>query len=95
VAAALGNLPLGRTPEELAAEGATKNGAVTLTLDVALPGADSAKWTRSATGGAPTNVVAQTSSRVWRWWPIAMAGVGLVLVIAGAVVGIRSRRRTV
>ena len=92
VAAALGNLPLGRTAEELVAEGATAKGAATLTLDVELPGAEPVTWTRSATGGKPSTVVAATSSRVWTWWPLALAGLGLVLVVAGIVVGVRSRR---
>lgn len=92
VAAALGNLPLGRTAEELVAEGATTKGAATLTLAVELPGADPATWTRSASGGRPSTVTAQTSSRVWTWWPLVVAGLGLVLVVAGVVVGRRSRR---
>ena len=94
VSAALGNLPLGRTAEELAAEGATAKGAATLTLDVDLPGAEAATWTRSASGGTPSTVVAQTSSRVWTWWPLVLAGTGLVLVVAGIVVAVRTRRST-
>ena len=92
VAAALGNLPLGRTAEELVAEGATAKGAATLTLEVGLPGADAATWTRSASGGTPSTVVAETSSRVWTWWPLVLAGLGLVLVVAGVVVGVLNRR---
>jgi len=92
VAAALGNLPLGRTVEELVAEGATAKGAATLTLDVELPGADPVTWTRSASGGRPSTLVAQTSSRVWTWWPLVLAGAGLALVVAGIVVAVRARR---
>ena len=92
VAAVLGNLPLGRTVQELAAEGATAKGAATLTLDVELPGAELATWTRSASSGKPSTVTAQTSSRVWTWWPLVVAGLGLALLVAGVVVALRSRR---
>ncbi len=92
LATVLGNLPLGRTAEELAAEGADVAGAARLTLEVTLPGADPATWTRSASSGAPSTVVATASSRVWTWWAVAVAGLGLVLVVSGVVVGLRSRR---
>lgn len=91
VAAALGNLPLGRTAEELAAEGAAAKGAATLKLAVQLPGAEPATWSRSASGGKPSTLTAETSSRVWTWWPLALAGTGLLLVVAGAVVALRGR----
>jgi len=94
VAAALGNLPLGRTAEELVSEGATAKGAATLRLDVELPGAEPATWTRSASSGKPSTVVAETSSRVWTWWPLVVAALGLVLVVAGIVVALRARRRS-
>jgi hypothetical protein len=95
VAAALGNLPLGRTAEELAAEGATAKDAATVTLNVELPGAESATWTRSASSGKPSTVVAQTSSRVWTWWPVVVAALGLVLIVAGIVIALRARRKSV
>ncbi|MFM7062870.1 MAG: hypothetical protein ACKO04_05170 [Actinomycetes bacterium] len=93
LAAVLGNLPLGRTAEELAAEGATDKDAAQLSLVVELPGAEPTTWTRSASSGSPTTLVAAASSRVWTWWAVVVAGLGVVLMVAGLVVGLRSRRR--
>jgi len=92
LAKVLGDLPLGRTAEELAAEGADVKDAARLTLQVTLPGAGPTSWTRSASSGSPTSLAAEASSRVWTWWAVALAGLGLVLIVAGVVVGLRSRR---
>lgn len=89
----LGGLPLGWTAKELVAAGATRPDAATLALDVALPGAEQpARWRRPATGGAPVTFEARTASRVWRPWSLGLAGLGVVLLVAGVVLGVRSRR---
>jgi len=90
--ALLGGLPLGRTPEELAAVGADRPDAATLTLRVVLPGADEAQWSVPLTGGQPASVVVDESSNVLS----ASRIVGLLAVVgllcAAVVVALRSRR---
>jgi hypothetical protein len=90
--ALLGGLPLGRTPEELAAVGADRPDAATLTLRVVLPGADEAQWSVPLTGGQPASVVVDESSNVLSTTRIVglLAVVGLL--VAAVVVALRSRR---
>jgi hypothetical protein len=90
--ALLGGLPLGRTPEELAAVGADRPDAATLTLRVVLPGADEAQWSVPLTGGQPASVVVDESSNVLSASRIVglLAVVGLL--VAAVVVALRSRR---
>jgi hypothetical protein len=90
--ALLGGLPLGRTPEELAAVGADRPDAATLTLRVVLPGADEAQWSVPLTGGQPASVVVDESSNVLSTSRIVglLAVVGLL--VAAVVVALRSRR---
>lgn len=90
--ALLGGLPLGRTPEELAAVGADRPDAATLTLRVVLPGADEAQWSVPLTGGQPASVVVDESSNVLSTTRIVglLAVVGLL--VAAVVIALRSRR---
>ena len=92
----LGGLPLGRTPEELAALGADRPDAATLTVRVSLPGgvdsssgdvADgTATWTAPLTGGVATDEELTASAEERRTSTLVLAGAGAVLVVLAVVV---------
>lgn len=94
LAAALGGLPLGRTPEELAFLGADDPATATLELAVRLPGPapdtdgrvvdGRAVWRFPVTGGAPTDQAVRSSSRVVD----RTATILLVAAVAVAVVAL-------
>lgn len=90
--ALLGGLPLGRTPEELAAVGADRPDAATLTLRVVLPGADEVQWSVPLTGGQPTSVVVDESSNVLSATRIVGLLAVVALLVAAVAVALRSRR---
>lgn len=94
----LGGLPLGRTPEELAALGADGTDGSTLTVRVSLPGgvdesngdvADGvASWSAPLTGGTATDESLQASSSERRTATLLLVGAGALLVVAGLVVAV-------
>jgi hypothetical protein len=102
----LGDLPLGRTPDQLAFEGAGDPDAMRLVVRVELPGDeletngrardDVAEWSFPITGGEPTSEVlsAATSTGSSRTWVLVGVG-GAMLVVAAALaaVGLRGRSR--
>jgi hypothetical protein len=92
LAAALGGLPLARTPEELTVMGADDPATATLALSVSLPGdvtetnsADEATptWEFPMTGGAATSETASASSSTSQGLPIIVIGIGVVAVLLG------------
>lgn len=100
----LGGLPLGRTPEELAAQGVTDPDAGTLTVRVSMAGGVDesngdlvrgvATWKASITGGKATDevlVATATEHRTSTWVLVGLGGVLVVVGLAVAVVG-RLRR---
>lgn len=101
----LGDLALGRTPDQLAFEGAGDPDAMRLVVRVALPGDDLetngrvrdgvAEWTFPITGGEPTSesISAATSTGSSRTWVVVGAGVSL-LVIGAALAAVAFRRRS-
>jgi len=102
--AALGGLPLARTPEELAAETGAAPDTIGLELRVALPGqiddsngevnGTEVSWTYPLSG-APTSTTLTASSSVSERSPVLFLGVGaaaLVLALAAAGVGLVRRR---
>lgn len=106
LAAALGDLPLGRTPEELAVLGADDPDAATLVLRVTLPGGvpdtdgavvdGAAEWRFPMTGGAATDESVTTSSQDvdTRTTVLLAVAAGLgVLALLALVVGLVRRRR--
>ena len=92
----LGGLPLGRTPEELAALGADRPDAATLTVRVSLPGgvdsssgdvADgTATWTAPLTGGVATDEELTASAEERRTSTLVLAAAGALLVVLAVVV---------
>lgn len=107
LSAALGGLPLARTPEELAAEGAAADGAAQLRIEVVLPGSPKdtnapstgdggvATWQFPLSGGTPTDATITSSSATSQSAPLVLLLVGgglVVLAIAAAVVGLVRRR---
>jgi hypothetical protein len=101
----LGGLPLGRTPEELAALGADRPDAATLTVRVSLPGGvdttngdiddGDATWSAPMTGGTATDESLTASADERRTSTLVLAGAGAALVVAAiavAVVGLTRRR---
>jgi len=101
----LGGLPLARTPEELAAEGATDRDSATLTVRVSLPGGVDesngevakgvATWSASMAGGKATGetLTATASERRTTTW--VLVGAGVLLIAVGLVVAVVGRvRRT-
>lgn len=101
----LGGLPLGRTPEELAAIGADSAETATLTVRVSLPdGVDDsngrvvrgvASWRAPMTGGVATDEQLTASAGTTRTSTLVLAGVGAVLLAAAVVVAVvaMTRRR--
>ena len=100
----LGGLPLGRTPEELAALGADSADASTLTVRVSLPGGvdesngdvvdGTATWSAPMTGGSATTETLDAAASDRRTGTLLLAGAGvLLLVLAGVacVVGVVRR----
>jgi hypothetical protein len=103
--AALGNLPLGRTPEELAVLGADDPAAATLRLEVRLPGGEpdtdgevrdgAATWSFPLTGGEPTDQEVGSVSEVLDGRTRALLGAGVLcaaLAVVAVVVGLVRRR---
>ena len=103
--ATLDGLPLARTPEELALEGAADPGAMTLEVRVELPGGDpltngevrdgAATWSFPASGGEPTSASITSSSTVDAGRTRLLLLVGAVALLAAAVlatVGLVRRR---
>ena len=97
----LGGLPLGRTPEELAALGADAAGAATLSVSVDLPGDDPdtngtvrdgrAVWSYPLTGGTATSTTLTSSSSASDGMTVALVAIGALLLAAAAD---RDGRRT-
>lgn len=95
LADALGGVPVGWIPEELALVGADRAEAGRLVLTVELPGGKPAtdgevvgglsRWEYPITGGRPTSEVATASSTNGSALPWVLAGIGVVL-LGGAVV---------
>lgn len=98
----LGGLPLGRTPEELAAAGADSRGAGRLTVRVSLPGGvdesngrvvdGTAGWSAPLSGGGPTDTTLTASAGETRPVTLLLVGVGVVALCAGLVVAVTARR---
>lgn len=103
--AALDGLPLARTPEELALEGAADPEAITLEVAVSLPGGEpttngevrdgAAVWSFPVSGGEPTSATLTSTSTTTAGSTrlLALAGV-LALLVAAALgaVGLWRRR---
>ncbi len=103
--AALGGLPLARTPEELALEGAADPEAITLDVLVDLPGGDpttngevrdgAATWSFPVSGGeatsAPLRSSAGTDSTATRAL-VLVGGLALAAAVVLAAVGLVRRR---
>lgn len=95
--AAFGGLPLARTPEELALEGAADPGAMTLEVVVELPGGDpetngevregAATWSFPVSGGEPTSASITSSSTVDDGRTRLLLLVGAVALVGAVVVG--------
>jgi hypothetical protein len=104
---ALGGLPLGRTPAELAAMGATTSSAGTLVVSVDLPGdrpdtngsvrAGRAVWRYPLTGGTATDAALRSTAVEPDGRTVTMLVVGGGLLVLAVVVGtvglVRGRRR--
>lgn len=92
----LGDLPLGRTPAELAALAAPAGSGVGLRLEVRLPPGRTEAREYPVTGGAPTDERFALSSSVpntgTRQQLLAAAGL-LVLALVALVIGLVRRRR--
>jgi hypothetical protein len=94
----LGGLPLGRTPEELAALGADSPDAATLTVRVSLPGGvddsngevedGTASWSAPMTGGTATDEQLTATAEERRTSTLVLGGAGAALVVAAIVVAI-------
>ncbi len=106
LAAALDGLPLARSAEELAAEGATAPDAATLDVVVQLPGTvtatngeqvdGSARWSFSASGGEAVSEQLQATSSASGAPVLAFAVVAVLAAIgaiAALVIGLVVRRR--
>lgn len=100
----LGGLPLGRTPEELAALGVDSPAAGRLTVSVRLPGGVDgsngritggvARWTAPLTGGTRTSRTLTASASERRDGTLLLVGAGAVLlVVAVAVAAVTARSR--
>jgi hypothetical protein len=101
----LEGLALGRTPEELAADGAGDPDAMSLRVRVALPGGvpetdgqlvdGAASWTFPVTGGTPTDAVLRTTSSTAATRLTVLVGLGVLAIVASVVlaaVGLVRRR---
>jgi len=98
LAQVLGGLPLGRTPEELAAEGFDSADAATLTVRVALPdGVDEsngritkgvARWSAPLAGGTATDTDLRASASTLRTSTLVLVALGAVLLVGAAVVAV-------
>ena len=98
LAQVLGGLPLGRTPEELAAEGFDSADAATLTVRVALPdGVDEsngritkgvARWSAPLAGGTSTDTDLRASASTLRTSTLVLVALGAVLLVGAAVVAV-------
>ena len=94
--AALGGLPLGRTPEELAASGATATGAATLVVSVRLPGdapetngtvrGGRSQWRYDLAPGSPTSATLRADSSVTDTMTLVLFVAGALLLVAALVV---------
>lgn len=107
LAAALGGVPLGWTPEELEAAGAADAGSAELVVAVELPGGrprtdgrvdeGAATWRFPLSGGVPTERTLATEATDRDALPGVLAVAGAALLVAGlvvaAVAALRSRRR--
>lgn len=105
LAAALGGLPLARSPEELAVEGANDPAAARLDVVVDLPGGtpetngevrdDTSTWSFSASSGEPTSEelrsTASTSGGSTMLW-VGVAAVAAIAAIALLIMGLLARR---
>jgi hypothetical protein len=101
----LGDLALGRTPDQLAFEGAGDPDAMRLVVRVELPGDEletsgrvrdgAAEWSFPVTGGEPTSATlsAATSTGSSRTWILAGAGAAM-LVAAAVLAAVAVRRRS-
>lgn len=92
----LDGLAVGRTPEELQQLGAADPNAATLTLQVALPGAEPQRWSVPVTGGQTAEVaMSATSSQLStsRLIPLVLGVALIVLAAVVAVVALVRRRR--
>jgi hypothetical protein len=105
LSAALGGLPLARTPEELAADGADDPRTATLEVSVRLPGGTPrttgsvedgrATWTFPVTGGEDTTEqleVSSTTSSGRTGQLVILAAVTGALALVALVVGLLRRR---
>ncbi len=103
--AVLDGLPLARTPEELALEGAADPEAITLEVAVVLPGGTpttngevrdgAAVWSFPVSGGEPTSATLTSTSATTAGTTRLLALVGVVALLAAAVlaaVGVWRRR---
>ncbi len=95
--AALGGLPLARTPEELALEGGSDPDAMTLRVSVDLPGGDPgtdgrvedgvATWSFPVTGGEPTSAPIASTSTVDQPVPRGLLVAASALLVAALGLG--------
>ena len=93
--ALLGGLPLARTPEDLAAQGANAADAATLTVRVALPGGTDggngkvvkgvASWSAPMSGGTASDERLTATGSEQRTGSLVLLGVGAALVVAAIV----------
>ena len=103
--AALGGLPLARTPEELAVEIGTDPATTELDVRVVLPGVigdsngkvdgSAATWVLPLAGGTPTTATMTASSAVTERTPVLLVALGAmasVLALVTLVVGLVRRR---
>ncbi|MBS1836487.1 MAG: hypothetical protein JST64_02185 [Actinobacteria bacterium] len=98
----LGGLPLGRTPEELAALGAGSPSTAVLTVRVVLPGGvdssngritgGAARWSVPLTGGKASSQTLRAAASDRRTSTLLLVGVGVVMVVAALVLVATSTR---
>lgn len=94
--ATLGGLPLGRTPEELAAAGVSEPGAGRLVVRVTVPGGGVDEESFDLTGGEASSarVAAEaTETDLLVWALVAAAGALAVVAVVLALRGVRRSRR--
>lgn len=92
LAEVLGGLPVGLTPEELAALGATEPGAGELVVRLAVPGGGSDEVSLDLTGAEPVEAVAQAEGSVPEPAVLALAIGGAVALLVGLVLLLRRGR---
>ncbi len=90
--AVLGGAPLGWTPEELAAAGATESGAGQLVVNMAVPGegTDTARLDLTGAQAAEERLTATSAIAEPMVW--ALVALGAIALLTGAVVLLRGRR---